>query len=623
MLQFRLIASPIIDPSSLIELNSVIDEHLSSRGNSVNVIVIRARRGFQGAIDRYIGDRLQHRRQEQLFLRHNQLSHTSQRPTFLQKMGPDIALLGIVTLLGALQETTTFIRGTPKDQWELSTETIYHSFVFIYFLQFFTSLLQLSGLAAKYALKSDPHPEVTLTGNDIVIAPSFPLSSRNIIGGFDPTQTTSNQFAEMPPLLTLANNGLLSVAPEQLDQGAMEALTNLSSSLEPSAYLGGATSHIIPLNLMIKFNEVGGEAPPSDLIYRQSGRIQMVVDIPTIHRATPTVLRNLRHAISESVFRVPQDTQLPRLSKAVSDVLIEELRLDQFADNKAENICLSDYVVWTPEIRNIITRITQAAVYLGVPITPIQIVDDFRSNITPLLLRQVATEFGRYWGAPVAPLEGRHPRMAALTGVENDAQHKFLNCNGKRWRNAVGNRHHSPIRFSLYNETPILESDWVRGLEHDDPFIFIAGRRDLVHALKLAVDLRVQRAQSESFETPDKPLIVVITDGDSVGKTLQFSSGKTTLTEATAHYINRRYDQLGIRRPLQILSADNGLCRYTLRDPIVEVLKKTAGQRHYNHWPLQCVVLIQTVLFSMVNVKISQVIFDDIDPIQERFAAII
>jgi hypothetical protein len=623
MLQLRLIASPIVDPSSLIELNSFIDEHISRSGNSVNVIVVRARRGFQAGIDRYIGDRLKKNRREQLFLCHTQLRPRSQRPTFLQKMGSDISLLGVVTLLGALQETTTFIRGTPKDHWELSTETIYHSFVFIYFLQFFTSLLQLSGLAAKYALKSDLHPEVTLTGNDVVIAPSFPVSSRNIIGGFDPTQTTSNQFAEMPPLLTLANNGLLSVAPEQLDQGAMEALTNLSSSVEPSAYLGGATTHIIPLNLMIKFNELDGEAPPSDLIYRQSGRIQTVIDIPTIHSATPTVLRNIRHAISESIFRVPQEEFQSCVRREVSDAIIRELRLDRFGFVEAADSDLGDYVVWTPEIRNIITRITQASVYLGSPITASQIVDDFRSNITPLVVRQVAREFARYRGVPLASMGRGQPRMAEPTGVESPAQHQFLNCNGKLWRNAVGNRHHSPIRFSLYKETPILESDWVRALEHDDPFIFIAGRRDLVLALKSAVDLRVQRAQSEHFETPDKPLIVVITDGDSVGKTLQFSSGKTTLTEATARYINRRYDQLDIRRPLQILSSDNGLCRYTLRDPVVDTPNKIARPTLYHHWPLQCVILIQTVLFSMVNVKISQVIFDDIDPIQEKFAAII
>ena len=619
MLHFRLIASPIIDQKSFDKLNAVLDDHLANGGDSVTAIVVKASPGFQRDIDAYIGSRLKQshgQNRERLFLQHAQLSETLNPTSFIKNNFPDIASLLVVAVLGTLQLVTTFVRGEPERQWELNTDTLYHQFVFFYFLQFFTSALQLSGVALKGWLKGDPHPAVTLTGKDVSVSPTFQLSSRNIIGGFDSRKTTSNQFAEMPSLLTLANNGVLSIRPDQLERGAMESLTNVISSRPPLAFLGGATTHIIPLNMIIKFNEMLGVRESSELIYRNSGRIQTVLEIPNIHKVTPRNREILRQAISESVFKIQSQGYPPSLGNGVRDAIIDQLTLDRFGFDSA-----ADYVVWTPEIRNIINRVTQSAVYLDSPIIEDQFIREFKLNITPMVIRQIQVEASRSLGVRL-PSPGILKREYLHPGVENFTsdvnQNKFLNMNKEIWRNAVNNRRGTLNDWALFDHTPTIDLDEVRLMENEDPFIFIAGRGALVKALKSAADLRVQRAQWESYDQPEKPLIVVITDS-AEGEKEQYSSGKTTLTHATAKYLNMKYEQLGIRRPRQMLSPENGVCRYTLHDPITSI----ARPNHYQYWPLYSVLLIQTVLFSMVNINISKRILDEVDTKQEEFAAVI
>jgi hypothetical protein len=577
-------------------------ENIKTKSKTIQGIEIQIPPGFQKDLEDALGKQVQEEKltrkieKKTAYLQGEFLRNEKNDPGWLERNRGEICLLVPIALLAATQLVTTFIndKGSPEETWPVAADAIHKTMIFYFFTKFFTKALQLSGLIGKKIGLDSHHPKIPITDGNPITSITCPITKEQLEGSYSSDQKKSAKYANHPPVITQADEGLFVINDAMFEEkAALEYVMNLIASTKTDVSIGGSTEHTTPVSTRIILTTAPKrtEAPKAESIRHSSSRISAQIEIHPIHEKTQNSLDSLVRLIKESIMQTAttrSPNPIKQWTRQTIHTLIELLTLGNLLVSPTrEDINPNEYIAWTPELNRIITTIAKKYARTETSLTPILLYKEFEARFKDLAQKEIDHSWAIYLESndakiPKYKLTPSAPKKAAAVtlsleetdflGFTEDAEseepsfsklkkieaHFFSQANTFR-AIAKGLATSSFLRdqelTSIYDSIPQLKDPALKDLLEKNPFALIAGRDRLVEDIVEVLDSHISQLpersldQSAPYRIP-RPPIIVLTDHNE-GNDPQYSSGKSTVIKAASTYLQTAYK--AIPRPGQVL----------------------------------------------------------------------
>ena len=577
-------------------------ENIKTKSKTVQGIEIQIPPGFQKDLEDALSKQVHQEKltrkieKKTAYLQGEFLRNEKNNPGWMERNRVEIFLLVPIALLAAAQLVTSFIndKGSPEETWPVKADAIHKTMIFYFFTKFFTKALQLSGLIGKKIGLDSHHPEIPITDGNPITAITHPITKEELEGSYSSDQKKSAKYANHPPVITQADEGLFVINEAMFEEkAALEYVMNLIASTKTDVSIGGSTEHTTPVSTRIILTTAPKktEAPNAASIRHSSSRISAQIEIHPIHEKTKNSLDSLVRLIKESVMQTATSSHpnpIKQWTRQTIHTLIELLTVGNLLVSPTrEEFNPNGYIAWTPELKRIIQTIAKKCARTETSLTLIMLCKEFEARFKGLAQKEIEHSWAIYLDSNDAKIpkykltpsvlkraaavavsveesellgfrevaESEEPSFSKLKKFETD----FFNqptefrelAKGLATNSFLGERELT----SLYDSIPLLKAPALKELLEKNPFALIAGRDRLVEDIVEVLDSHISQLpersldQSAPYRIP-KPPIVVLTDHNE-GNDPQYSSGKSTVIKAASAYLQNAYK--GITRPGQVL----------------------------------------------------------------------